>query len=165
MWGFRTSTSAGPKLDATRPAVVYLALLKTLRECMMCASTDATIEGAVKFHVQPIYGWGWSSDNQSFEVPGPFQIETVVNEYGGLKTASGMFYELGHALSAMWIVLSPIQAANTWEWSHICAFPDKPTIPEDLKTLIESAPLTGFAKAFRFKKKNRRAGYEWSTCR
>jgi len=100
------------------------------------------------FHVQPIYGWGWSADGESVAVPGPFQIETVVNEKAGLKTAMGRFYDPGHQLSALWIVLSPIQATNTWEWSHVCAFPGEPTIPEDLKTLVESARLTGFAKAF-----------------
>jgi hypothetical protein len=100
------------------------------------------------FDVQPIYGWGWSADGHNVEVPGPFRLDTVVNEKDGFKTAIGRLDSPGHPLSAMWIVLSPIQATKAWEWSHLCAFPSEPSIPDDLKTLVEAASLTGFAKAF-----------------
>lgn len=78
----------------------------------------------------------------------PFRMDTVVNEKGGFRTALGKFYDPRHPLSAMWIVLSPMQGAQSWKWSHLCAFPNEPSIPNDLKTLVESAPLTGFAKVF-----------------
>jgi hypothetical protein len=102
----------------------------------------------VEFDVQPIYGWGWSSKGQGVEVPAPFRINAVVNEKSGFQIAIGRFDDPEHPLSCMWIVPSPIQATKTWEWSHLCAFPREPAIPDDLKTLVESAPLTGFAKAF-----------------
>jgi hypothetical protein len=100
------------------------------------------------FDVQPIYGWGWRANGQSFEVPGPFRIETVLSENGRFKAAMGKLHEPGHLLSAMWIVLSPIQATETWAWWHLCAFPSEPSIPDNSKDLVEGAPLTGFAKAF-----------------
>jgi hypothetical protein len=77
-------------------------------------------------------------------------MKTAVNEKGEFKTAIGRFDDPEHLLSGMWVVLSPIQAGRTWEWSHLCGFLTEPSIPADLKTLVESAPLTGFAKAFPF---------------
>jgi hypothetical protein len=100
------------------------------------------------FDVQPIYGWGWRANGHIVEVPGPFRMETVAKERGDFKTAVGRLDSPGHPLSAMWIVLSPIQATKTWEWSHLCAFPNEPSIPDALNALAESAPFTGFAKAF-----------------
>jgi hypothetical protein len=102
----------------------------------------------VEFDVQPIYGWGWRSKGHNVPVPAPFRMKTVVNERGEFKTAIGRFDDPAHPLSGMWVVLSPIQATKTWEFSHVCAFPNEPSIPVDLKNLVESAPLTGFAKAF-----------------
>ena len=101
----------------------------------------------MKFDVQPVYGWGWFSEGQAINVPAPFRMKVVVNETGEFKTAIGRFDDPESLLSGMWVVLSPIQSMKTWEWSHLCAFPSEPSIPVDLKTLVESAPLTGFAKA------------------
>ena len=102
----------------------------------------------MEFDVQPIYGWGWSFDTLKIGVPAPFRMTVAISEQGEFKTATGKFDAPGHPLSGMWIVLSPIQAGKTWEASHLCAFPTEPSIPADLKTLVESAPVTGFAKAF-----------------
>jgi hypothetical protein len=102
----------------------------------------------MEFDVQPIYGWGWRSDGRLFEVPPPFQMKTVVSENSEFKTAIGRVDDPKHMLSGMWVVLSPIQATKTWESSHLRAFPTEPAIPVDLATLVKSAPLTGFAKAF-----------------
>jgi hypothetical protein len=109
----------------------------------------------VEFDVQPIYGWGWSLGERQFAVPAPFRLKTVVNGGRKFKTAIGRFHNPEHPLSGMWIVLSPIQATNTWARCHLCAFPIEPTIPADLKTLVESAPLTGFAKVFALKPPSR----------
>jgi len=101
----------------------------------------------VEFDVRPIYGWGWDSEGRSIQVPAPFRMKTIVYEKGEFKSAIGRFYDPEHPLSGMWVALSPMQAAKTWE-SHLCAFPTEPSISVDLMTFVESAPLRGFAKAF-----------------
>jgi len=103
---------------------------------------------AVEFDVRPIYGWGWDSEGRFIRVPAPFRIKTIVYEKDEFKSALGKVCDPEHPLSGMWVALSPMQAMKTWEWSHLCAFPTEPSIPVDLKALVESAPLTGFAKAF-----------------
>ena len=102
----------------------------------------------MEFDVQPIYGWGWRSEGCRAEVPPPFGVKAVVNEKSEFKTAIGTVEDPQHPLAGMWVVFSPIQAIKTWEWSHLCAFPTEPSIPGDLETLVKSAPLTGFARAF-----------------
>jgi hypothetical protein len=80
-------------------------------------------------------------------VPGPFSIEAVLTERDGFKLAVGWLELAAHPLSGKWIVLSQIQAMGTWGMSHVCIFEVEPSIPEDLGSLIASAPLTGFARA------------------
>lgn len=102
----------------------------------------------MRFEVQPIYGWGWSYGRSQFEVPGPFSLDAAVNErHEGFKTATGRVDSADHPLALMWIVLSPFPTGNNpWDLAHVCAFPDKPTIPDDVMILVESAPITGFAR-------------------
>ena len=81
-------------------------------------------------------------------MPGPFSLEAVVGDVNGFKTAIGRMNEAQHPLTRMWIVLSPIQAINKWDLCHVCAFSEKPTIPDELAELIAVADVTGFARAF-----------------
>jgi len=91
---------------------------------------------------------GAGIQRRSIQVPAPFRMKTIVYEKGEFKSAIGRFYNPEHPLSDIWVALSPMQAARTWKWSHLCAFPTEPSIPDDLKTFVESAPLQEFAKAF-----------------
>ena len=96
-----------------------------------------------------MYGWGWSySSGKNADVPGPFSIEVVVDDMNGFKTAIGRVDDGKHPLTKMWIVLSPIQAINKWDLSHVCAFNEKPDIADELGKLIAAADVTGFARAF-----------------
>ena len=101
----------------------------------------------MKFDVQPIYGWGWSNGPHRFEVPGPFSMDALVRDKPGFKTATGRLHNPDHPLASMWVILSPFPTGNNpWDMAHVCGFPEEPAIPDDIKTLVESAPLTGFAR-------------------
>jgi hypothetical protein len=102
-----------------------------------------------------MYGWGWSyRDGKRAEVPPPFTFEAVVTETDGFKTATGRSDQNSHPLASMWLFLSPIRAGNTWQYSHICVFNERPSIPEDadklsvLGKVIAAADVTGFAHVF-----------------
>jgi len=99
-------------------------------------------------HVQPIYGWGWSdSSGAQLEVPAPFDLEITSAENKDFKVALGRLEQSTHPLCGMWVVLSPIQAVGTWDYCHLCAFRgERPTLTK-LEELIQSAAITGFAKA------------------
>ena len=95
-----------------------------------------------------MHGWGWSSSGQNVSVPGPCSIEAVFDDMSGFKTAMGWINDERHPLANMWVVLSPIQAINKWDLCHVCAFSEKPDIPDELSKLIAVAKVTGFARAF-----------------
>jgi len=106
----------------------------------------------VRIRVQPFYGWGWSNRSQErCDVPPPFSLDAEIIEEGEFKTAIGRLELTSHSLASMWIFLSPIRAGNTWSWSHLCAFPEKPSIPDYpekldvLRNVISAATVTGFA--------------------
>jgi hypothetical protein len=75
-------------------------------------------------------------------------MDMIVRErQDGFKTAIGRLDTPEHPLTSMWVVLSPFPTGNNaWDMAHVCGFSEEPTMPDDIKTLVESAPLTGFAR-------------------
>jgi hypothetical protein len=115
-------------------------------------SAKTAIIDSVRIQVQPFYGWGWSyRSGEQYAVPPPFCLDTEVIENGDFKTAIGRLDLPSHPLASMWIFLSPIRAGNTWNLSHLCAFSEQPSIPDDeekidvLGKVIGAANVTGFA--------------------
>jgi hypothetical protein len=107
----------------------------------------------VRIQVEPFYGWGWSCrDGKGAAVPPPFNLDAVITETDGFKTAVGLLDQAAHPLASMWIFLSPILAGNTWNLSHLCAFTDQPSISDNeenvnaLGKVIASAQISGFAR-------------------
>ena len=99
-----------------------------------------------------MYGWGWSySTGASVQVPPPFTLDVEAVNRDGFKTAVGHMEQTDHPLAMLWIVLAPLGAQSKWGFSHVCAFEQEPSIPENsdklaaLGELIKSAEITGFA--------------------
>jgi hypothetical protein len=102
----------------------------------------------MKLHVTPIYGWGWwDEQNGPVKVPSAFALEATVIEAGeAFRTALGRLGEIKHPLSNSWILLSQRHLPGDGH-CNLCAFREKPIVP-NIPEIITTKPfLTGFAVA------------------
>ena len=82
------------------------------------------------FHLVPVYGWGWfTDDNASVDVPAPFDLEAEIIEGGTPpKILLGQLSLAGHTLSGLWIHLS-LRTTGSCIAYNLRAFRDRPPSP------------------------------------
>jgi hypothetical protein len=100
----------------------------------------------MKLHADTLYGWGWSdSSGGNADVAPPFDVEATLTICNEFRVPVGRINEAIHPFFGKWVALSPFPVVKEWGYCHLCVFDEEPPIATELRTLMESARLTGFA--------------------
>src|SRR6266404_3085148 len=93
-----------------------------------------------------MYGWGWrDSFGAVADIAPPFDVEAALTTYNEFRVAVARINQPMHPFYGMWVALSPFPVVKEWGYCHLCIFNEEPPSATELRTLIESARLTGFA--------------------